>query len=226
VPSNDYDVPNAIYVKVKDLNVARAHHLAAEATKFARKSAPKATGAMAHRMTPWWGHGFFGIKFQDNYAWFQEHGIKPFTMNSLQGKTIPMWIKDPTGIERQKNPKAKTRISKSGITEVLIFRKVALKGTRKMVKTKGGGWKNVPASYPGAPGRIAYRQAASPFTTPGKVGGQIAPPHNVGVRWRHPGLTGRHFMMNGLRRAAAEQGVIIRSAISHYPDGTEKRVFF
>ena len=65
---------------------------------------------------------------------------------------------------------------------------------------------SVPRSWPGAPGRIVQREARRPWTTPGKVGGQIAE-RNVGVRWRHPGLTGREYLQHSLRVAAEQSGV-------------------
>lgn len=217
-----YDVPDAMYAKVKGLDAARAHQLAIEAVNQARAVAPKgylAVGekGMASRLVPYSGQGYFGIRWMDQYAWFQEHGANPFTMKNLAGKTIPMWIKDQTGSERIKNPKAKTRVRPDGVTEVLIFRKVAKKGTRKLT-TKGGKTRNVPASYPGAPGRIALREARHPFTSPGKAGGAIAAT-NVGVRWRNPGLNGLHFMQHGIQTAAQSFGIIITQIVAKHPSG-------
>lgn len=152
-----------------------------------------------------------GMGSHNSYVWFQENGIKAFTMNNLQGKTIPMWIDDPTGQERGKNPKAKTRTTASGKTQVLIFRKAAVKGQRKTVTRRGPGGVtrqvDVPMSYPGAPGRIGVREASKPHTTPGKVAGAIAR-GNSGVRWRHPGLSPRFFLNNALTMAAQNAGIL------------------
>jgi hypothetical protein len=222
-----YDIPECMYAKVKGLDAARAHQLAVLAVQQARTVAPKgylAVGekGMASRLVPYSGHGYYGIRWVDQYAWFQEHGASPFTMSSLEGKTIPMWIKDQTGSERIRNPKAETRVRPDGVTEVLIFRKVAKKGARKMT-TKGGKTKNVPASFAGAPGRIGLREARHPFTSPGKAGGAIAPT-NVGVRWRNPGLNGLHFMQHGITTAGLGQGIVISTIVARHPSGQEELI--
>lgn len=183
--------------------------LAEQAVYLARLRMPKVTGRTANSLQPIFGDGFFGIYFPDRQTWFLEQGTKPFTMNSLHG-TIPMWIDDPTGSERKANPKAKVRTTKDGRTQVLIFRRVAKKGTRKSVirKTKDGRTLRVtvPASYPGAPGRIIRREANRPLTTAGRVAGQVAR-GNVGVRWRHPGIVARQFLNSAIAGAALDNGV-------------------
>jgi len=209
--------PMSMIAKVKDLDQYEAHHLAREAVIIARRKAPKFSGASAKRFTPYSGPGFFGIKWQDSWVWFQEQGIKPFTMKNLAGKTIPMWISDPTGKERTKNPKAKTRVTASGVTQVLIFRRAAIKGAQKSV-LRNGIRQFVPASYPGAPGRIGLREVGQPLTATGKVGGQIST-GNVGVRWRHPGLTARHFLAYGITEAASNSRVAINQLVAIGPDG-------
>jgi hypothetical protein len=131
-------------------------------------------------------------------------------MYALAGKTIPMWVDDPTGTERQKNPKAKLRTTLSGKTQVLIFRRAAQLGQTKTTRTKvAGQWQSrtVPMSYPGAPGRIGRREAGRPLTTPGRTGGQVAM-GNVGVRWRHPGLAPRKFLNRAMVTAAQENGIL------------------
>jgi hypothetical protein len=223
---NTYDVPDRMYARVSNLSAVRAHSLAVTATEIAKHLSPKgfrtgSSGGMASRFVPYSGRGYYGVRWVDNWTWFQEHGAQPFTMNSLAGKTIPLWIKDPTGTERQKNPKAKTRVTQSGITEVLIFRRAAVKGARKTITTKSGVTKSVPASYPGAPGRIANREARHPHTAPGKVAGAIAR-KNVGVRWRHPGLSGRHFLQEAITQAGAQHAVAIRSVVARHPSGHEE----
>jgi hypothetical protein len=203
-------VPDRLYMEIRGLREEDAQFLAREAVVLAQRLAPKMTGASSRNFTPIWGDGFFGIRWQDNHVWYQEVGIRPFTMRNLAGKTIPMWIDDPTGKERQKNPKARVRTTASGKTQVLIFRKAAPLGSRKMVprKTPGGGtvMEDVPRSYPGAPGRIAWREARRPWTTQGRVGGRIART-NVGVRWRHPGLSRRSFIRQGMVLAATYNGL-------------------
>jgi hypothetical protein len=146
----------------------------------------------------------------NSYVYFQERGIRPFTMTALAGKTIPMWIDDPTGTERQKNPKAPTRVTMSGKTQVRIFRRAANIGQTRTTRTKvAGQWQvsSSPMSYPGAPGRIGRREAGQPNTTPGRTGGQIAK-GNIGVRWRHPGLAPRRFLNRSLVLAAQRGGTL------------------
>lgn len=127
---------------------------------------------------------------------------------TLTHNTIPMWIKDPTGSVRRENPRAETRTSAAGVTEVKIFRRAAPIGSRKTVTRRQNGRlirTTVPASYPGAPGRIAVRESRA-HTTDGRVGGAIAR-GNVGVRWRHPGLARRSFIRQGLVLAAHYSGL-------------------
>lgn len=205
--------PDRVIMLVPGLSGKRARVVSNDAVRIARRNAPKMSGDGARRLQPIYGEGWFGIFFPDSYMWFQDHGIRPFTMNSLEGKTIPMWIPDPTGAERAKNPKAKTRTTASGQVQVLIFRKAAKKGTR-IVKTRTDPKTHIkrvvsdrPASYPGAPGRISVREAGSPHTSPGRVAGAIAK-GNGGVRWRHPGTAPRLFLNNGMTVAAQQHGIL------------------
>lgn len=223
-----YDIPELMYASVPQLPMAKAYSLAVMATEKAQSLAPKGflakgSGGMASRFVPYYGQGYFGVRWVDNYVWFQEHGAQPFTMKNLAGKTIPMWIKDPTGKERKDNPKAKTRVTESGITEVLIFRKAAKQGATKTITTKYGNQKKVPASYPGAAGRIAIREARHPYTAPGKIASAIAS-KNVGVRWRNPGLQGRHFIQHGIEQAASQHGIWITRIVARHPSGQEESV--
>lgn len=188
-----------------DLNITQL--AAGSAVHHAKDLAPKLFGSMASQLTPIWSDDYFGIRWLDPVTWYQEMGIRPFVMRSLEGKTIPMWIDDPTGEEQKANPKAQVRVTPSGRTQVLIFRKAAKRGARKVVRRRRAGidqWVDVPQSYPGAPGRINRRRRGAPFTTRG--GGQIAR-GNVGVRWRHPGMASKFFMHEGLLRAATEMGL-------------------
>jgi len=203
--------PDRLIVVIPGLKPGQARSVAQEAVRIARKRMPKLTGKGARRLQPIYGKGFFGIFFGDSYIWFQENGIRPFTMNALAGKTIPMWIDDPTGQERAKNPKAKTR-SINGKTQVLIFRRAALPGQRKTIRRRNKQTgqveaTSVPMSYPGAPGRIGSREARAPWTRMGKLGGQIAT-GNVGVRWRHPGTAPRKFMNTAIVQASGNQGIV------------------
>jgi hypothetical protein len=199
-------VPDRLLMSV-DADIGTCRQVAFTASQHARLAAPKLSGSSARRITPVSGDGFAGLQWLDPHVWYQNQGIQPFTMKSLAGKTIPMWIDDPTGKERTKNPKARTRITASGKTQVLIFRRAAEMGARRRVR-HGGVWTTVPASYPGAPGRIAVRESARPDTTPGRVAGAIAR-GNVGVRWRFPGLDGRQFLQHGLVVAAQEHSVLV-----------------
>lgn len=207
------ETPDRIIMVVKGLSPGRARAAALAAVRECRRKMPKMSGASAARLQPLYGKGYFGIWWADSYVFFQDHGIRPFTMRNLAGKVIPMWIDDPTGQERAKNPKAKVRTTMSGKTQILIFRKAANIGQRitKYGKDPVTGARIVvsdkPASYPGAPGRIGVREAANPRTTPGRVGGQIAR-GNVGVRWRHPGLPPRMFLNNAMTLSAQWNGIL------------------
>lgn len=181
-------------VRVQDENQCRI--MANDAVKLAQHFAPKMSGNSARGFEPVWTETSFGVHWADAHVWFQEGGTRPFTMRSLANKTIPMWVADPTGEQRRKNPSIKTRTTADGRLQVLIFRKAAPIGSRKTVK-RDGAMVDVPRSYPGAPGRINTREGPYPFTMPGKVGGRIAR-HNVGVRWRHPGLGRRSFIRQAL----------------------------
>lgn len=195
--------PDRILMFVDRLSPGKAHSAANAAVQMARQKMPKMSGGSARNIQPLYGKGFFGIYFPDRYTWFQEQGIRPFTMNSIQGKTIPMWVKDSDGKLRAKNPKIKTRTTEDGRTQVLIFRKAALKGARKIQYRRDPvtGIKTIisdkPQSYPGAPGRIGTRND----------NGQIGKT-NVGVRWRHPGLAPKLFLNNSMALAAQRFGII------------------
>jgi len=195
---------------VPGLEIEDASTAAKMAVAHAQALCPKLTGDAAASIEPVYGEGYFGITWTVGYLWAQNQGIRPFLMRSLAGKTIPMWVIDLDGKIKADNPKAETRVTASGIPQVLIFRRAATIGQQKQVKTKIAGGKSitktVPASYPGAPGRIADREAASPNTSPGKLGGRIAK-GNIGIRWYHPGLSPRHFLQEGLNRAAGDMGV-------------------
>ncbi len=203
--------PDRLIMVVPNLSGKRARGMANSAVREARRVMPKLTGRAASRLFPIYGSGFFGIGWQDSYVWFQEQGVRPFTMFSLAGKTIPMWIDDPTGEERQKNPKARVRVTMSGQTQVLIFRRAAMPGQRKKVRRKvaSGTYEEfeVPASYPGAPGRIGKRESKMPWTTESRVPGAIAR-GNVGVRWRFPGLSPRLFLNHAMTLAAQQGGIL------------------
>lgn len=186
--------------------------LAEAATMMAQSYMPKLTGAAAANMEPVWGEGYFGIFFPDKRVWYQDHGIRSFTMRNLAGKTIPMWIDDPSGAERAKNPKAKVRTTATGRVQVLIFRRAAQKGQRMLRTTSKGGKsivKSVSRSYPGAPGRISRRQGPSSAikgVSDGGTPGRIAM-GNIGVRWRHPGIAPRLFLNHSLLMVAQRAGL-------------------
>jgi len=136
-------------------------------------------------------------------------------MRSLAGKTIPMWVNDPTGSEAAKNPRAKTRTTDDGRKQILIFRRAAPIGQRKTSVRMVNGLltrTSVPASYPGAPGRIAVNRSQGMIRRGDGIdgegrAGQIAT-KNVGVRWRHPGLDARRALAKGVTIAAVESDII------------------
>lgn len=198
--------PDRMYVRVPGVSEDVCKRLAIHSTAVAQRNAPKLSGASSRSLEPIWGNEWFGVRWDPSSAlWYQERGTRPHTMRSLAGKTIPMWIDDPTGKERSKNPKARTRTTVSGKVQVLIFRKAAKMGQRIM-RRRNGHMVDVPASYPGAPGRIANRDAAAPWTADGRKGGQIRP-GNVGVRWRHPGIERRGFVRYAIQSALDAAGL-------------------
>ena len=199
-------IPDRLMMEVVGLTALQCHDLAVSAVAEARRGMPKMTGQGARSLVPLWGKGFFGMRWEGNYIWYQEVGIHPFTMKRLAGKIIPMWLPDLSGDLRRKNPKAKTKRSEDGRMFVLVFRRAAKIGARKTV-LRNGERVSVPQSYPGAPGRISKREVAQPGTTAGKTPGAIAR-GNGGVRWRHPGLTPRSFLHHGMINAAVKAGVV------------------
>lgn len=132
---------------------------------------------------------------------------------TLTHNTVPMWIDDPTGMERKNNPKARTRTTESGKVQVLIFRRAAKIGQRKKTYRRDPKTglrvlvSDKPMHYPGAPGRIAWREAARPWTTPGKTPGAVHS-GNIGVWWRHPGLKPRSFLNASMTQAAQKAGLL------------------
>jgi len=214
-------VPDRMFMKAPGLTTNDCKQLAYAVVLTARPMIPKLSGRAAQGLKPVWGAGWFGVKWDQPYLWYQEAGIRPFTMTKLAGKVIPMWIDDPTGEEHRKNPKAKQRTTVSGRRQVLIFRRAAKPGERKRTpirNAQGGitGYKSVPKSYPGAPGRIAYRRYSP--TTPSGSTGKIAQ-RNVGVRWRHPGLTGRGMVQHALQSVAADAGMREKTVYATYGRG-------
>lgn len=191
--------PGSVYILAPGYSADQCRRFSMQALAHARKITPKLTGEGSKGLQPYFGAGYFGIQWpQDlDYMWIQEAGSRPFTMKSLAGKTIPMWVNDPTGKVARENPKAEKRVTASGKRQVKIFRRAAKIGQRKRVAVRDGAgrlirWRDVPASYPGAPGRIARRGR----------GGQItshAPSGHHGVRWRNPGLHPRQFMEHSIQ---------------------------
>lgn len=197
--------PDRFYVEVPGMTARQTQGLANQAARRARATAPKLSGRGARGIKPYWGNGFFGVSFADPYMGYQENGTRAFTMRNLAGKTIPMWLDDPTGKLHRDNPKAETRITANGRRQVKLFRKAAKIGARKTV-TRRGQQVTVPQSYPGAPGRIAYREVTEYDSATGKIA-KMHPRAHSGVRWRHPGLMGRHFMHLALSGVAADAGL-------------------
>lgn len=209
------EIPHQAVMGVPNLASTDARDAAARAAELTRQYLPRATGAAAGTLSAIWGPGWFGVEWVHDSLWFQEAGIRPFTMRNLAGKTIPMWVRDPDGQHRRDNPRAETRTrADTGEVEVRIFRKAAPIGQRKMEWRQSGSQMiqvDVPASYPGAPGRIAVNRSRG-ILRRGDVDpdapnpGWIAP-GNVGVRWRHPGLDAGNFIARGLGDAADEMGL-------------------
>lgn len=192
-------VPDALYVLVDGLSDDRAWGLAVQATKLARTRVPRLTGRAARSLWPYYGAGFFGVRWSEPHLWYAEAGTRPRTMRSLAGKTIPMWVADEDGSLRRADPKIKKRVTEDGRQQVLIFRKAARIGQRKGVVRRVGGARtvvSVPASYPGAPGRIARR------TESGRVDAG-----NVGVRWRHPGAQPGRYLTSAIADVAQQAGL-------------------
>lgn len=207
--------PDRMIMMVGDLTEEEARYLAIDAVYRAQQTMPRVTGATASRLQPIYARGWFGIYFPDPHVWFQERGTNPYTMRNLAGKTIPMWVDDPDGSERTKNPKAKVRTTADGRTQVLIFRRAARIGQRKVVRRRNRVTGQVEmtttvASYPGAPGRIARRFSGQGFqgASGNAQAGQIAS-GNVGVRWRHPGLRGGQFINGAIAGSAFRAGLLI-----------------
>ena len=219
--------PDQIYMEIDGLSDEDAYKIAQEAVILCRRNAPKLTGDSAKRITPIWGPGYFGVHWVNARVWYQNTGIHPFVMRSLAGHVIPMWVDDLNGEQAMKNPKAKTRTTASGKRQILIFRRVAQMGQRKIVTKKIAGTTrtySIPLSYPGSPGRIAMREAGDPNTTKGKVAGQIAK-GNIGLRWYHPGLHPRNFLEHGLYQAAESFNLppgVIRHGFDFYNSRNEE----
>lgn len=207
VRTTGHVLPNTLYIRAPGLKANQTAMLAKQAAAFAQVLSPKLSGRGAQGIKPYSGNGYFGLKWDRSYMWFQDQGINPFTMTKLAGKVIPMWIDDPTGTEARANPKAKKRITANGRRQILIFRKAAKLGARKRVAVRDRRgrlmrWRDVPASYPGAPGRISHRQFDEVRgSVTGKIAKRVPRPH-VGVRWRHPGIVGREFLHYALQETA------------------------
>jgi hypothetical protein len=207
-------LPNQIVMMVPGISIPAARSVAVEAARAARSLAPKLSVASASAFTPIYGMEWFGIAWAHDYVWYQEAGIRPFTMRSLAGKLVPMWVNDLDGKEQAKNPKAKTRRTADGRVQVLIFRRAAKMGQRKIQWRPVAGKMtpvSVPASYPGAPGRIAVNRSqgilrAGDISKTAPNPGAIAQ-GNVGVRWRHPGLDSRRFLARGMEIACHRHSI-------------------
>ncbi|MFF7198178.1 hypothetical protein ACFZAM_31280 [Streptomyces sp. NPDC008079] len=205
--------PDRMIMVEPGLPPGRARAAARDAVRMTRRRMPKLSGAAARGLQPLYGKGYFGVQWDTPVVWYQDHGTKPFTMRSLAGKVIPMWIDDPTGVERKNHPKSKVRTTESGKIQVLIFRRAAKIGQRKKIYRRDPKTglrvliSDKPMHYPGAPGRIGWREAKRPWTTPGKTPGAVHS-GNIGVWWRHPGLTPRSFLNASMTAAAQKSGLL------------------
>jgi hypothetical protein len=216
--------PDMLIMVFRDLTEDDAQRMAYDALYRARARMPRVTGVTASRVRPVSGRRYFGLSFPRE-AWYMERGTGPFTMRSLAGKVVPMWITDTDGSARRDNPKARVRSTEDGRTQVLIFRKAAKLGARKMVTrpSKYGGAPltyTAPAAYPGAPGRINRRNPGAPWTPVGGRGGAIAS-GNTGVRWRHPGVRAMQTLNSALAEAAFDAGLIVEPVYAVDPASFE-----
>jgi hypothetical protein len=84
------------------------------ATRLAVQRAPKRTGLGAKGLYPIVKRGYVGVGIRPwaSYMYFQEVGIKPFTMWSLEGKVIPMNIGGKTVFRTAVNVGKPGRINK------------------------------------------------------------------------------------------------------------------
>ena len=201
-------IPDRLMMELPGLKEQDYRLLSSEALTYAVHDAPKLTGNLGRALESIYGDDFFGIRWDQDYVWYQEAGINPFTMKNLAGKTIPMWLDDPDGQVKADNPKAEQRTIE-GRVQTLIFRRAAQFGERKTVE-RDGQMVSVPRSYPGAPGRIAPSPRSG--LNRGRLGGGRdeagrIQAGNVGVRWRHPGLSKRGFIRGALEQACRTHGL-------------------
>jgi hypothetical protein len=133
--------PDRLIMIIPGMKGNQAHRIANNAVRRARQLCPKLTGNAARRLYPLYGAGYVGIGFPDHFLWYQEQGAHGFTMWSLQGKVIPMWVDDPAGLEaaRQKHPR--TRILPTGRQQTLIFRTASKVGRPGRISARTGGGK-------------------------------------------------------------------------------------
>lgn len=205
-------LPDRLWVSAPGVSAKDCAVLARMAASRAQSIAPKVSGAGARGIKPVSGRGFFGLSWDQTHLWYVEEGTKARTMRSLAGKIIPMWLGDPLGRLHRENPKAETRVTVDGRHEVLIFRRVAKIGqTKNAIRRDSQGRlqvRPVPASYPGAAGRINLRQFPDfpNGTGNGRIMSTIERPH-VGVRWRHPGIIGKHFMAHAITSVCREYAI-------------------
>lgn len=215
VRDRDEVTPDRIYMLSPGFSPYMCRKMATRAAEVARSLTPRLSGRGAAGISAYAGDGFFGVKWDMPHVWYQNRGIKPFTMRSLAGKTIPMWVNDWTGEMARANPKAETRFTADGRRQILIFRRVGKIGARKNVPVRDSEgritrWREVPQSFPGAPGRITHREWKPNRPAGGVGGGRITrrvQPSHVGVRWRHPGLLPREFLEYSVRQVAEENQI-------------------
>ncbi len=206
--------PDRAFMVVDELPRANAYLLALEAVEEARKKMPKLSGRAADRLEPIYADNIFGILWQDSYVWYQDHGIRPFTMNNLQGKTIPMWINDPSGQLRQKNPKAKTRVTKDGRQQTLIFRKAPKQGggtQRYSRNSKTGALElntDKKGSSPTKAGRAKKDNLAGSLSEEGRKSGGKNGSGSSGMGWRYPGIAPKLFINNSITVTAQKNGIL------------------
>jgi len=208
------NLPDRAIFGAPGLTIDRAWTIATRAMYVARAHMPRVTSVSAFSLTPIAGEGWFGLSWTHPHIWYQEMGIRPFTMRSLAGKTIPMWVNDPHGELARKQKRPRTRVTADGRSQTLIFRRAAKFGQRKQVWQQVQGQmvrRTVPMSYPGAPGRIAVNRSQGLMrqgdVNPGQGNPGWIAKGNVGVRWRHPGLQPGRHVARGIIEAAIVHGL-------------------
>src|SRR5580658_6984428 len=112
--------PDRMIMIVPEAPQSLCEALANRAVLHAQYLAPKLSGRAADSIYPIVERSGFGVGWTVPWLWYQDQGVRPYLQRSLAGKTIPMWIDDPSGSVARDNPKAEKRTTASGKPQVLI----------------------------------------------------------------------------------------------------------